>query len=168
VIKINTVDMQHPDANIMRMAIEEAKKAFENGQYPLAAVVVLGDKILAINHTTLLETTDPSAHAEMNAIREAAKKHGSRYLEGAWLYTTQEPCPMCTGAAIWAKMAGIVFGANKDDALKIFRDQRDTKFTWRQINVASEDIILKGEPKLELHKEFMRDECLKLFELTKA
>jgi tRNA(Arg) A34 adenosine deaminase TadA len=160
--------MNHPDKNIMTLALNEAKKSFGEGQYPLGAVVVMGDEILAISHTTVLEVNDPSAHAEMNAIREAAKKHGSRYLEGAWLYTTQEPCPMCTGAAIWAKMAGIVFGANKDDALKIFREQRDTKFTWRQIDVASEDIILKGEPKLELHKEFMRDECLKLFELTKV
>ena len=159
--------MKHPDESIMKKAIEEAKKSSEGGQYPLGAVVVIGDEVLSISHTTLHETNDPSAHAEMNAIRIAAEKHGSRYLEGAWLYTTQEPCPMCTAVAIWAKMDGIVFGANKDDALKIYQEQKDEKFTWRQIDVFAEDIIAKGEPKLKLYKEFMRDECVKLFELTK-
>jgi|SRR3989344_1798867 len=159
--------MKHPDESIMKKAIEEARKSSEEGQYPLGAVVVIGDEMLSISHTTLHETNDPSAHAEMNAIRIAAEKHGSRYLEGAWLYTTQEPCPMCTAVAIWAKMDGIVFGANKDDALKIYQEQKDEKFTWRQIDVFAEDIIAKGEPKLKLYKEFMRDECVKLFELTK-
>ena len=159
--------MKHPDESIMKKAIEEAKKSSEGSQYPLGAVVVIGDEVLSISHTTLHETNDPSAHAEMNAIRNAAEKHGSRYLEGAWLYTTQEPCPMCTAVAIWAKMDGIVFGANKDDALKIYQEQKGEKFTWRQIDVSAEDIIAKGEPKLKLYKEFMRDECIKLFELTK-
>ena len=159
--------MKHPDESIMKKAIEEAKKSSEGGQYPLGAVVVIGDEVLSISHTTLHETNDPSAHAEMNAIRNAAEKYGSRYLEGAWLYTTQEPCPMCTAVAIWAEMDGIVFGANKDDALKIYQEQKGEKFTWRQIDVSAEDIIAKGEPKLKLYKEFMRDECVKLFELTK-
>lgn len=159
--------MKHPDESIMKKAIEEAKKSSEGGQYPLGAVVVIGDEILSISHTTLHETNDPSAHAEMNAVRNAAEKRGSRYLEGAWLYTTQEPCPMCTAVAIWAKMDGIVFGANKDDALKIFQEQKGEKFTWRQIDISAENIIAKGEPKLKLFKEFMRDECIKLFELTK-
>ena len=159
------IKMEHPNKGYMEMAIAEAKKAFQEGQYPLGAVVVCGQEVLAIAHTTLHETNDPSAHAEMNAIRMAAQKKKSRYLEGAWLYTTQEPCPMCTAAAIWAKMAGIVFGANKDDALKIFKKQKNGKFTWRQIDLSAARIISQGKPKLKLYKDFLRKECLNLYQL---
>src|SRR3989338_8024510 len=103
----------------------------------------------------------------MNAIRKAARKVGCRYLPGAWLYTTQEPCPMCTAAAIWAKMEGIVFGATKDDAQEVYKRQKGTRFSWRQIDIPAEDIIAKGMPKLALHKAFLRDECIKLYSLTK-
>ncbi len=110
--------MVHPKKEFMNIAIKEAIHSAKNGQYALGAVVVLNGKIISIAHTTLHETNDPSAHAEMNAIRKACRKRGSRYLENAWLYTTQEPCPMCTSAAIWAKMEGIVFGAFENDAVK--------------------------------------------------
>ena len=159
--------MDHPNKIYMEKAIEEAKRAIRGGQYPLGAIVVLNDKILSIAHTTLHETNDPSAHAEMNAIRIAAEKIGSRYLKDAWLYTTQEPCPMCTSVAVWAKMTGIVYGATKDDALKISKEREDEKFTWRQINISAEKIIAKGEPRLKLHKGFWRKECIKLYELKK-
>lgn len=147
----------------MRKAIEEAKRAAGLSQYPLGAVVVRNGRVLAIAHTTLHKDNDPSAHAEMNAIRTAAKKVRSRYLERAWLYTTQEPCPMCTAVAIWAKMQGIVFGATKDDALKIFRKQKGKKFTWRQIDISAEKVIAKGKLKLKLIKGFMREDCLNLY-----
>ncbi|MCH8234313.1 MAG: nucleoside deaminase [Bacteroidetes bacterium] len=88
--------------------------------------------ILSICHTTLHKVNDPSAHAEMNAIREACKKVKSRYLLGAWLYTTQEPCPMCTSVAIWAKIEGIVFGAFEKDAMKTFGKNSKGKFTWKR------------------------------------
>ncbi len=156
----------HPIEKYMNLAIEEAKKSAKQGQYALGAVIVLDDKVLSIAHTTLHETNDPSAHAEMNAIREAANKIGSRYLKNAWLYSTQEPCPMCTSAAIWAKLEGIVFGAYEKDAIQVFKGKKECQFTWRQIEIPCEYIIEKGEPKLGLHKGFMRDECIKLYELN--
>lgn len=159
--------MKHPLTIYMRRAILEAKRAARQGQYPLGAVVVRTGKILSVAHTMLHEDYDPSAHAEMNAIRLAAKKMRSRYLERAWLYTTQEPCPMCTATAIWAKMEGIVFGATKDDALKIFRKQKDKKFTWRQIDISAGEVIVKGKPRLKLIKGFMRKDCLEFYEMTK-
>lgn len=159
--------MEHPNKTFMREAIQEAKRAANEGQYAIGAVVVLDDKILSVAHTTLHQVNDPTAHAEINAIRIASEKIGSRYLQGAWLYTTQEPCPMCTSAAIWAKMEGIVYGASKDDAFEIFKKQKDGRFSWRQIDVSAEDIIAKGEPKLRLHKGFLREECLLLYDLNK-
>lgn len=156
----------HPNKKFMEVAIQEAIKSAEKGQYALGAVVVLDDEIISIAHTNLHETNDPSAHAEMNAIREASKKLNSRYLKGAWLYTTQEPCPMCTSVAIWAKLEGIVFGAFEKDAIEVFKKQSNSDFTWRQINIPSLYVIEKGEPKLSLHEGFMREDCIKLYNLN--
>jgi len=158
--------MNHPKKEFMDVAIKEATSSAQNGQYALGAVIVLNNKIISIAHTNLHETNDPSGHAEMNAVREACKKTKMRYLEGAWLYTTQEPCPMCTSVAIWAKMKGIIFGASFSDALEIFKNKSKSKFTWRQIKISSEEIIAKGEPKLKLHKGFMRNECINLYNLN--
>ena len=120
--------MEHPQEIFMKNAIKEAKSALARGDYPLGAVVVMDNKIIATAQTTLIETNDPSAHAEMNAIRKAAKIMKSRYLEGAWLYSTQEPCPMCAGVAVWAKMAGIVFGATKKETSAIRKPGSKTIF----------------------------------------
>jgi len=158
--------MVHPKKEFMDIAIKEAIYSTKNGQYALGAIVVLNDKIISITNTNLHETNDPSAHAEMNAIREASKKLGSRYLEGAWLYTTQAPCPMCTSVAIWAKMEGIVFGAFEKDALEVFKKKSKAKFTWRQIKISTAEVIAKGEPKLKLHEGYMRNDCIKLYKLN--
>ncbi len=160
--------MRHPHESYMRQAIEEARRATHKRQYPIGALVVKGNTVYFRAHTSLHRKHDPSAHAEMDAIRGAARRMRSRYLQGAWLYTTQEPCPMCTAAAIWAKMAGIVYGATKDDALRIFQKQKRKRFTWRQIDIPAEHIIAKGKPKLRLYKRFLRDDCLKLYSLSKG
>ena len=158
--------MEEKKEKFMKIAIEEAKKSAKKGNYALGAVVVdKKGKIISACHTILHKTNDPSAHAEMNAIREAAKKLKSRYLPGTWLYTTQEPCPMCTSVAIWAKMEGIVFGAFEQDAIKIFKKNAKGKFTWRQIKIPAKYVVAKGEPKLKIYEGFMRKECLKLYNL---
>ena len=154
----------HPDKSLMLKAIEEAGASSALGQYALGSVVVNTEgEILAIAHTSTHADNDSTSHAETNAIRMASKKVNNLYLQGCWLYSTLEPCPMCTAAAIWAKMEGIVFGASKEDAVEFATNSADKKFTWRQIDVSSRSIIEKGEPKLKLHEGFMRDECKKLF-----
>jgi tRNA(Arg) A34 adenosine deaminase TadA len=154
----------HPDKSLMLKAIEEARASSALGQYALGSVVVSAEgKILATAHTSTHADNDSTAHAEVNAIRMASEKTNNLYLQGCWLYSTLEPCPMCTAAAIWAKMEGIVFGASKEDAMEFAANSMDKKFTWRQIDISSRSIIEKGEPKLKLHECFMRDECKKLF-----
>ena len=150
----------------MKKAIQEARKSAGGGQYAVGAVVILGGKVLAKGKTMLHKTNDPTAHAEINAIRYAAKKLKSRYILRGWLYTTHEPCPMCTSAAIWAKMEGVVYGASMKDSIRVYKKQKGSKFTYRQIGVPAEQIVDKGEPRVKLYKEFMRSECLKLFKLT--
>lgn len=150
----------------MEKAIKEAKDSVLSSSYAIGAIVVdEKGEIVSVEHTTTFETNDATAHAEVNAIRSACKTLNNRYLSGCWLYTTLEPCPMCTSAAIWAKMEGIVFGATKEDAQKFAKNIRSEKITWRQIDISSKDIIEKGDPKLNLVESFMREECCELFNL---
>src|SRR3989344_3051236 len=109
--------MNHPDKNIMRQAIKLAQEKYKEGGHAVAAIIVKEGEIIAKAFTTIKRDNDPTAHAEMNAIRAAAKKFGKELLN-CYLYTTYEPCPMCTSAAIWAKMKGIVYGASRDDQTK--------------------------------------------------
>ena len=106
---------------------------------------------------------DPTSHAEVVAIRNACEKLSQPYLEGCILYSTHEPCPMCASAAVWAKMKGIVFGARKAD----FKGRSKGNFAWRTIDIPCSKVLEKGEPKLELVEAFMKDECIKLFDLSK-
>lgn len=147
----------------MELAIEEAKSSFLDGSLncPVGAVVVKNGKVIAVGKTLLKNESDPTLHAEVVAIRNAGKALNSRFLEGCILYTTHEPCSMCASVAIWAKMAGIVYGATIKDA----EGRANKHCSWRQINIPCRYVLEKGEPKLELVEEFMREECLKLFEL---
>lgn len=146
----------------MRKAIVLAKQSATSGDYALGAVIVRDDQIIATGVSKLKHEHDPTAHAEIVALRNACTKLNSSYLENCTLYTTHEPCPMCASAAIWAKMKGIVFGATLADAKK----KHGMKFSWRQIDISCRDILTKSSPKLALVEGFMRAECVQLFELS--
>ncbi len=98
------------DERFMRMALEEAQRAYELDEVPLGAVLVMRGKVIARAHNLCEAASDPTAHAEMLALREAARKEGGR-LAGSTLYVTLEPCAMCAGAAVNARVSRIVFGA---------------------------------------------------------
>lgn len=150
------------EKRFMRQAIELAKKSAQRGDYALGVVIVKDGIVIATGTTNLKHENDPTVHGEIVAIRNACKELQSGYLVGCILYTTHEPCPMCASAAIWAKMKGIVFGNYKDDAKKY----QSENFSWRQIDISCKDILIKGEPVLELSEGFMREECLELYELS--
>lgn len=107
-----------PDYNLeldqlfMREAILEAGKAVRNGEVPIGAVIVLNEQIIAKAHNLRETTGDPTAHAEILALREAAKIKRHWRLLGAILYTTLEPCPMCAGAMVLARITRLVYGAS--------------------------------------------------------
>lgn len=145
--------MKHPNTALMKRAIKLAEKSFRSGDFAVAAIIVKEGKILSEASTTITHTQDPTAHAEINAIRQASQILKSKNLENCYLYTTYEPCPMCTSAAIWARMKGIVYGASRVDATK--------EHPWRVV-IPAADVIKVGTPKLELYPEFMREECKKL------
>jgi tRNA(adenine34) deaminase len=95
----------------MRAALAEARVGLAAGEVPVGAVVVLDDVIIAQAHNAPIAHGDPTAHAEVLALREAARKVGNYRLPRATLYATLEPCVMCCGAAIHARVARVVYGA---------------------------------------------------------
>lgn len=99
------------DDALMGIAIEEARAAEVNGDVPVGAVVVVGGRVVARRHNEREATNDPTAHAELLAVREAAETLGSWRLDGATVVVTLEPCPMCAGALQQARVERVVFGA---------------------------------------------------------
>ena len=99
------------DQIFMEIALEEARLALAEGEVPVGAAIAYGNEILARAHNRPITMSDPSAHAEMLAIREAAKIKGNYRLTGATLYVTLEPCIMCIGATVHARIGRLVFGA---------------------------------------------------------
>ncbi|MCL4469250.1 MAG: nucleoside deaminase, partial [Deltaproteobacteria bacterium] len=93
----------HTHAYYMTMALHEARKAEEQGEVPVGAVAVMGDMVIARAHNNVIAMKDPSAHAEILALREAGHKLGNYRLKGIRLYVTIEPCTMCAGAMIQAR-----------------------------------------------------------------
>jgi tRNA(adenine34) deaminase len=99
------------DEKFMRLALAEAEKALQAGEVPVGAVVVRGGEVIASAHNGPVGLKDPSAHAEILALRRAAAAEGNYRLAGTTLYVTIEPCLMCAGALIHARVSRLVFGA---------------------------------------------------------
>jgi guanine deaminase len=98
-------------------AIEIAEEASRDGRCgPFGAVVARGDEILGEGHNRVVEGRDPTAHAEIMAIRETCEREGSHVLEGCVIYCSCEPCPMCLSAIYWARIRHVVFAAGREDA----------------------------------------------------
>ncbi|GGW33818.1 hypothetical protein GCM10010503_07370 [Streptomyces lucensis JCM 4490] len=166
-MKVNagTIDIEVLEG--MDECLRLARQAAASGNYALGAVVIREGEIIGKSGSALIQGHDPTGHPEITAIRQAAERLGSRYLPDAYLVTTLEPCPMCTSAAIWAKMRGIAYGATQTDAINWSREHPDEKYTWRQIRMPARDVVQAGLPFLELHEEVRREECLELFSLSR-
>jgi len=104
--------MDASDDQFMRQALEEARRAAEAGEVPVGAVVVLEGRVLASAANRTITEGDPTAHAEIVALRAAAKALGNYRLAGATLYVTLEPCAMCAGALVHARVARLVYGCD--------------------------------------------------------
>ncbi len=102
------------DTYFMRKALQEAEAAYEKGEIPVGAVIVVEDRIIARTHNLTELLNDVTAHAEMQAITSAANFLGGKYLTNCTLYVTLEPCQMCAGALYWSQIAKIVYGASDE------------------------------------------------------
>jgi tRNA(Arg) A34 adenosine deaminase TadA len=101
---------------LMRLAIREAQRGLQEGEVPIGALVVLDGRVVARAHNRPLQLVDPTAHAEVLALRRAARKLGNYRLTACSLYVTIEPCPMCAGAIVLARIRELVFGAHDPKA----------------------------------------------------
>ena len=103
------------DTYFMKKALQEAELAFEKGEIPVGAVIVVENRIIARGHNLTETLNDVTAHAEMQAITAAANFLGGKYLQNCTLYITLEPCQMCAGALYWSQISNIVYGARDEE-----------------------------------------------------
>lgn len=142
------------NGEFMREALKEAYRGMEAGEGgPFGAVIVKDHEVISRGHNRVLMSADPTAHAEISAIREACRILNTHDLAGSVLYTTCEPCPMCFGAILWARIGCLYAGCTREDAKDIGFD--DSEFY--QIVCGEKPFSGKYEA------ELLRDECRKLF-----
>jgi len=138
----------------MQLARKEAYKGMNNNEGgPFGAIIVQDGKVIAKAHNRVIRTNDPTAHAELIAIRKASKKLNRFNLSDCEIYSTCEPCPMCLAAIHWAKMTRLYYGCTRGDAAKI---NFDDKFIY---NVIREETKKKQVEYFQIE----RNECLDLF-----
>ena len=105
---------QQEDEHYMRLALNEAKKAYDAQEIPIGAIVVCKGKVIGRGHNLTEQLNDVTAHAEMQAFTAAAQTLGGKYLKDCTLYVTIEPCVMCAGASYWTQISKIVYGAKEE------------------------------------------------------
>jgi tRNA(Arg) A34 adenosine deaminase TadA len=147
------------EADFMHLAIAKAKEGIALGQSPFGAVVVQGTRIVAGAHNTVWLTTDPTAHAEVNAIRLAARELETIALRGCTMFTTCEPCPMCLAAIHWAKLDRVVYGASIADAAAA---------GFSELHLPAGELAERGRSHLQVHGGVCQPECAALFQLWRA
>jgi len=109
------VNIEFSDEYFMKKALYEAEQAFEKGEVPVGAVIVIDNKIIARAHNLTELLNDVTAHAEMQAITAASNFIGGKYLHNCTIYVTLEPCQMCGGALFWSQISNVVYGASDPD-----------------------------------------------------
>ncbi len=151
--------MRDHHEKFMRHAIELARRGVEtNSGGPFGAVIVRDGEIIAEGWNCVTSENDPTAHAEIVAIRKACEKLGAFQLDGCVLYTTCEPCPMCMGAIYWARPEKVFFACTREDAARIGFDDKfiyeelEKNFSDRELPIAS----------------LLRDEAFSVFEMWQA
>jgi tRNA(Arg) A34 adenosine deaminase TadA len=154
----HVVESEEIDARFLREAIQLSRTRMRQGRGgPFGAVVVRGAKIVARGYNAVTSTNDPTAHAEVVAIRRAGRTLGSFSLAGSVLYSSCEPCPMCLAAAYWARVDRLVYAATRDDAA---RAGFDDAFLYDEIPMAPEARSLRTDQLLRAEAVAVFDEWL--------
>ncbi|HRQ52052.1 MAG TPA: nucleoside deaminase [Agriterribacter sp.] len=139
------------DQHFMQQALKEARKAFDEEEIPVGAVVVMNDTIIGRGYNQVEKLNDPTAHAEMIALTAAFNYLGSKYLPEARIYITVEPCLMCAGALYWSKIGKIIFGAIDEKNGSISRPP-----------FSSQPQLSPFHPKTIVVKGVLQEECAQL------
>lgn len=147
------------DEESMHRAIAVCREGIRAGQSPFGAVIVKEGRVVAEVHNTVRRDNDPTAHAEVNAIRTASRLLGTYDLTGCVLYSTCEPCPMCLAATHWARVDRVVYGASISDA---------SQAGFREMPIPAAQMVAMGESTLAVDEGTLRAECAGLFEEWKS
>ena len=142
------------ESDWMKLAIAKTREGIAAGQSPFGAIIVKDGSEVATTHNTVWRDTDPTAHAEVNCLRSAARALATIDLKGCTMYSTCEPCPMCLAAIHWAKVDRVVFGATIDDAAEA---------GFCELHVAAETLTEMGRSPLKVESGLLREECAALF-----
>ena len=137
------------DNYYMQQALYEAQKAFDEDEVPIGAIIVINKKIIARSHNMTEQLNDSTAHAEILALTSAYNFLGSKYLPGASLYVTIEPCLMCVGAMYWSKLHRVIWGA--DDEKNGFKHITGNNFPFHS--------------KTKITSGILKNECIELMQL---
>jgi guanine deaminase len=138
----------------MHRAIDAARRhlpALDGG--PFGACLVRGDEVLATAHNTVLKDLDPTCHAEITAIRLAARKLKSYDLSGCEIYSTTEPCPMCFAAIHWARIGRLIYGTTIDEVARL---------GFHELTLGSREMQALGRSPVAIYPAFLIDECRQL------
>lgn len=143
----------------MDMAVKDALTGIQKGEGgPFGALVLKDDQVISIGHNTVLKDNDPTAHAEINAIRQACQKLNTYDLKDCVLFATSEPCPMCLSAIIWSNIKTVYFGTNRKEVANIgFRDD----FIYNYLDGKEKNIL-----KIENIKSVKCEDLLKKYNNT--
>jgi tRNA(adenine34) deaminase len=148
--------MADADEAHMRRAVALAEEAAKGGGgAPIGCVIVLDGRVVAEGHNEVAAQCDPTAHAEMVAIRRAGQALGRPEFRGATLYSTLQPCGMCSMASIWAKIGRIVYGAGRDDVHEMYFEGRHLDTVDFIVDAFRDDMALEGG--------VLREECARLY-----
>lgn len=145
---------QEPDPRWMHEAIAAARRGIATGQSPFGTVIVRDGHRIASAHNQVWSGTDPTAHAEVNAIRAAAAQIQSIRLSGCVLYSTCEPCPMCASAIHWAKLDAVWYGAAISDAAAA---------GFHELTVPAAELLRRGQSPVRIAGGVLEAECRALF-----
>jgi guanine deaminase len=141
-------------SDLMRLAIEKCRQGIAAGQSPFGCAIAREDQVISCSHNTVVLTTDATAHAEVNAIREACRGINSYLLEGAIVATTCEPCPMCMTALHWARVDTVYYGATIADA---------DVAGFNELNLPAAEVLRMGGSTVKLVPHLLQEECKELF-----
>ncbi len=150
-----SVDYSAEDAKFMAMAIDLSIENIDSGGGPFGAVIVRDGEVVATGTNRVVPNADPTAHAEIMAIRNACAKLGTFQLTGCTVYSSCEPCPMCLSSLYWAGVSRICYGNTKDDAKAI---DFDDSFIYDQLELNYAERSIRCE-------HFMRSEALEAFRI---
>lgn len=148
------VPMNEKDKELMRLAITLSEENVKNGGGPFGAVIAKEGEVIATGVNRVTANNDPTAHAEVSAIRAACQKLQNFKLEGCVVYSSCEPCPMCLSALYWAGVSKIFYANTKDDAKAI---NFDDSFIYDQFDLCREERAIPSE-------QLLRDEAMRVFE----